>query len=261
MIACQSISLSPDDIHLWLASDQIDPEKAKSYRLLLNLDERQQEQRFHFEKDRNRYLVTRALVRAVLSKYQAVDPRAWVFSRNAYGRPEIDFRSMGAVDLCFNVSHTAGLIVLGVTRGRALGVDVENTTARGNPLDVAEHVFAATELAALARLSPEHRLDRFFQYWTFKESYIKARGMGISIPLQKFSFQLERDGFVDLEIAPELCDDAKRWQFWQMRPASEHMLAICAERTGKSSPAILVRHAISLESEQVVPVRFCRTSP
>ena len=260
MIICRPIGLPRDEIHLWLTFDHIDRERAFGYRLLLNSDERRQEQRFHFEKDRNRYLITRALVRAVLSRYQSIDPRAWVFSTNSYGRPEIDAEGKGAADLCFNVSHTAGFIVLGVTRGRALGVDVENISARDNPLDVAGQVFAAAELAELGRLPRERQLDRFFQYWTLKESYIKARGMGVSIPLQKFSFRLERDGLVDLEIAPELGDDPKRWEFWQMRPAHEHVLAVCAQRTQELSPAILVRHATSLESEQVVPVRFHRVS-
>jgi 4'-phosphopantetheinyl transferase len=261
MIVSRLIGLPPDEIHLWLASDHVDRERAIEYRLLLNSDERRQEQRFHFEKDRNRYLVTRALVRTVLSRYQSIDPNAWVFSTNAFGRPEIDAESEGAADLCFNISHTAGLVVVGIARGRALGVDVENIFVRDNPLEVAGQVFAAAELAELGRLPRERRLDRFFQYWTFKESYIKARGMGVSIPLQKFSFRLERDGLVDLEIAPELGDDPKRWQFWQMRPAHEHVLAVCAERTRDTSPAIVVRHATSLDSEQLVPLGFHRVSP
>lgn len=254
------IGLSLDEIHLWLATDEIGGEQAIGYRKLLNADERQREQRFHFEKDRCRFLITRALVRTVLSRYEAVDPRDWVFIANAYGRPEIDVLRMGAADLCFNISHTAGLIVLGVTRGRALGVDVENLCARMNPIDLAKHVFSATEIATLGRLPAEQQLDRFFEYWTFKESYIKARGMGVSIPLDKFSIQLEQDGLVDLEIAPELRDDPRRWQFWQIRPGRTYVLALCAERVQNLSSAISMKKMVSMDREEIVPIQFSRIS-
>jgi 4'-phosphopantetheinyl transferase len=254
------IGLSQDEIHLWLATDEIGGERAIGYRQLLSADERQREQRFHFEKDRDRFLITRALVRTVLSRYEAVDPGDWAFTTNAYGCPEIDVARVGVADLSFNVSHTAGLIVLGVTRGRALGVDVENLSTRMTPIDTAKQVFSATERAALARLPVERQLERFFEYWTFKESYIKARKMGVSIPLDKFSIQLEQDGLIDLEIAPELHDDPRRWQFWQIRPDRTYVLALCAERVRSQSFAISLRQMVLPDREDVVPVQFSRVS-
>jgi 4'-phosphopantetheinyl transferase len=172
------IALSRAEIHLWLTGEQLDLEKVVRCRCLLSFEEKQREVRFHFEKDRTRYLVTRALVRSVLSRYEVVDPADWVFLSNAYGRPEIDVSMAQGRDLCFSVSHTAGLIVLGVTRGRALGVDVENLRSLEGLVDIAKQVFATTELAELADLPAERQLDRFFQYWTLKEAYIKARGTG-----------------------------------------------------------------------------------
>ena len=254
------ISLSQDEIHVWLASDEIDGKQAISYRELLSLEERRREQRFHFKADRDRFLTTRTLVRTVLSRYESVDPKDWAFTTNAYGRPEIDISNTGTADLCFNVSHTAGLIVLGVTRGRALGVDVENVRARVSPLDVVKQVFSTKELAALECLPKEQQPDRFFQYWTFKESYIKARGMGVSIPLDGFSIQLGQDGLVDLKIAPELRDDPARWQFWQMWPGRAFVLAICAERVPGRVSTVSLRTMLSMERDEVVPIRFTRVS-
>ncbi|MFQ3458964.1 4'-phosphopantetheinyl transferase superfamily protein [Bradyrhizobium sp. UFLA01-814] len=259
MIGSSLIGLSRDEIHLWLASDQIDPAKAATYRLLLSLDERQQERRFRFDRDRARYLQTRALVRTVLSRYEPIDPKDWAFSVNPYGRPEIDETKTEVAGLCFNVSHTAGLIALAVARSRGIGIDVENIFVRESPLDVARQVFTAAELAECGRLPPEQQLDRFFQHWTFKESYIKARGMGVSLPLRKVDVRLERDGLVELQIAPDLSDDPARWQFWQLRPAQEYLLAICAEKVGQRSPDILVKRT-TLGSEQDVTVQFDRVS-
>lgn len=256
------IELTPGEIHLWLAYyDQINDERLHaSYRAFLNPQELQQEPRFYFAKDRRRYLVTRALVRTVLSRYAPLSPEAWAFSTNAYGRPEIANAEVRDLQLSFNISHTHSLIVLGVTKQRALGVDVENVRTRTVSIDIADRFFAPDEVAALATVPPDQQQDRFFEYWTFKESYIKARGMGLSLPLDKFSFQYPHARGVNIAIHPELADDAARWEFWQFRPTAEYLVAICAERVGTRSPRLVVNQLVpSMEEELLAPV-FLRTS-
>ena len=256
------IPLAPDEIHLWLAFyDQIDDEHLHAaYRSLLNAAEREQEPRFYFARDRRRYLITRALVRTVLSRYTPVDPAEWMFSTNAYGRPEIANPEAAEAGLSFNISHTHSLIVLGVTRGRALGVDVENFRAREVSLDIADHYFAPQEVTALSAVPAHEQQYRFFEYWTFKESYIKARGMGLSLPLDKFSFHYRDDRAVDIAIHPELADDAARWQFWQFRPSPDYLVAICAERNGGPSPRLVVRQAVPMLNETPIRPQFLRVS-
>ena len=150
------IPLVPAEIHLWLTFyDQITEERLHSaYRELLSPEEQEQELRFYFDTDRRRYLITRALARSVLSRYAPIHPKEWVFSANAYGRPEIVNAQAREVGLSFNISHTRSLIVLGVTRGRALGVDVENFLAREAPIYIADHFFAPLEVEALAATPP-----------------------------------------------------------------------------------------------------------
>jgi 4'-phosphopantetheinyl transferase len=256
------IPLTPGEIHLWLAFyDEITDERLHSaYRELLDRAQKEQESRFYFARDRRRYLITRALVRTVLSCYAPVHPKEWVFSANAYGRPEIVNAQARDAGLSFNISHTHSLIVLGVTRCRALGVDVENFRAREVSIDIADRFFAPQEVAALATTSPQQRQYRFFEYWTFKEAYIKARGMGLSLPLDKFSFHYPNDQAVEIAIDPELADDPVRWQFWQFRPRSEYLVAICAERVGTESPSLTIRQTIPLLSEKSFDPEFLRVS-
>src|SRR5438094_1123446 len=111
------IPLTPAEIHVWLAFyDEIADERLHAaYRELLDAAEKEQEPRFHFARDRRRYLVTRALVRTVLSRYVSIHPRDWVFAANAYGRPDIVNAQARDACLTFNISHTHSLIVLGVT--------------------------------------------------------------------------------------------------------------------------------------------------
>jgi 4'-phosphopantetheinyl transferase len=79
--------------------------------LLLSQEEQRQQLRFHFERDRHRYLVTRAMQRTVLSKYVGIAPRDWRFTSNDYGRPSIAAEHAAARGLEFNLSHTDGLVV------------------------------------------------------------------------------------------------------------------------------------------------------
>lgn len=245
------IPLTPADIHVWLVfyGGITDASLHSAYRELLDPAEQQQEGRFYFARDRLRYLVTRALVRTTLSRYVDIAPREWIFSTNAYGRPEIANAAAKDACLSFNLSHTHSLIVLAVSRDRALGVDVENVIARDVSIDVADRFFAPREVEALTAVPAGEQQYRFFEYWTFKEAYIKARGMGLSLPLDKFSFHYPDDRAVEIAINPELADEAARWQFWQLRPAPEYLVALCAERVGATPPSLTIRQAVPMRSE------------
>jgi 4'-phosphopantetheinyl transferase len=147
-----------------------------------------------------------------------------------------------------------------VARGRAVGVDVENIAARAVSLDVANHFFSASEVAELSGVPPFLQQDRFFEYWTFKESYIKARGMGLSIPLDRFSFGFHHHDAVSIRIDPDLDDQAERWGFWQCRPTSDYVMAICAERGSDEAPTISMRKFTAFGNEMPVIAPFLRRS-
>ncbi|MGH8258906.1 MAG: 4'-phosphopantetheinyl transferase family protein [Steroidobacteraceae bacterium] len=258
----EPLALAADEIHLWLAfyDDITDARLHARYRALLSDAERSQEPKFYFERDRKRYLVTRALVRTVLSRYAPIAPQEWIFSTNAYGRPQVaNVEAQGAY-LSFNVSHTYGLIALAVASEIELGVDVENLRARAAMIDVAERFFSREEAAALAAVPQASQHDRFFEYWTLKESYIKARGMGLSIPLEKFTFRYPREGRIELATHPELGDDPAHWRFWQFRPSPEYVLALCAARGNATAPAVLVRKVVPEAIEEPMMPDISRTS-
>lgn len=256
----------PHDIDIWLTFyDQIvDDLVLARLRLLLSHEERRQEAGFYFADDRKRYLVTRAMVRELLSRYASTGPEHWVFSKNAYGKPIIADVILDADDqardLSFNISHTRGLIALAVTRARDLGIDVENVASRRVSLDVANKFFSATEVAELARVAPDEQQDRFFEYWTFKEAYIKARGMGLSLPLDGFGFQFPHRDSVRITIDSDLNDRADRWSFWQCRPSPDYLMAICADCSIGASPAISLRKFIPPDGETCLDVSFLRSS-
>lgn len=249
-------------IDVWLAyyNEISDARLHEEYRALLTDEERGKEFRFYFADDQRRYLVTRAMVRTVLSRYLHVQPTDWRFANNRYGRPEISNLSRDECGLHFNISHTKGLIALGVTHRRELGVDVENLRTREVSLDIADRFFAKPEVDELATVPKDRQQDRFFEYWTFKESYIKARGMGLSIPLGQFSFHYPHERAVHIAIDPELGDDANRWSFWQYRPTDEYLMAVCAERREGGAPSVTLRKVVPMVGEEVVAPELLKTS-
>jgi 4'-phosphopantetheinyl transferase len=243
--AAPLIRLAPGSVHLWLAScDRYSEAELDTLcRPVLHPQELEEAQGLHFPADRHQFRLTRFLVRTLISNYWPVAPQDWLFATNEYGRPEIDHPHARASGLSFNLSHTRNLVALVITVGAAAGVDVEDITARQVSLDIARRYFASDEVAALRALSPDQQQYRFFEYWTLKEAYIKARGMGLSLPLDKFSFHFPAASEVALSICDELADDPARWRLWQLRPTPQHLLAICAQRLPQQPTSLTVRWA------------------
>lgn len=212
------------------------------YLPLLAPDERERMARLVFERDRHRFLLTRALVRTMLSRYAPVPPADWQFIANVHGRPEILDRPAGVPDLRFNISHTDGLIACAVTIGREVGVDVEHVNRRLTQ-DVAARFFAPSEVAHLQSLPEDEQERVFFDYWTLKEAYIKARGFGLALPLGDFAFHLPPDGVPAISFEPSLPDDPATWQFLQDWPTPTHRLGLAIRRTGDDLP-VRMRHVV-----------------
>ena len=212
-----------------------DSTREDAYRALLSSEETERMARLIFERDRRRFLLTRALVRTMLSRYASVAPADWVFIANVHGRPEIFDRPRGVPDLRFNISHTEGLIACAVTIGREVGVDVEHI-GRRLTYDVAGRFFAPKEVTDLKSLPADEQPKVFFDYWTLKEAYIKARGFGLALPLGDFAFTLSPRSSPQIAFEPALDDDPSTWQFYQDWPTPQHRLGLAVRRDGADLP-------------------------
>jgi 4'-phosphopantetheinyl transferase len=250
------------EVHLWLAFEEriTDASLVQQYRRLLTDDERAQEQRFHFQKDAHRYLVTRALVRTTLSRYCGVDPTHWRFVASEFGRPQVANHAPEGPSLVFNLSHTEGLVICAIASGGSLGVDTEECERNRAPVEIAATCFARTEVNALRSLLASAQQRRFFDYWTLKESYIKARSKGLSLPLDKFSFDLSVPDRVRLFVHDDLEDSADRWRFWLLNASSEHLVAVCHERQLSAPGSLTVRNVVPLLDDVMHNCRVLRRS-
>lgn len=218
--------IAPGETHLHIVDDADIPEPALGkYQAVMSADERQRCDRFHFERDRRQFTVTRGLLRFTLTRYwRAIEPENWRFARNAHGRPAIE-NDIGC-RLDFNLSHTTGRAVLVVSRLPAVGVDMEWCGRSLDAADLAKRFFAADETAALP--SDAAALERqFFELWTLKEAYVKALGKGLSIPLDSFSIGFPGETGLSLRVE-DPAQEHIGWRLWSLDAGQGHALAVAA---------------------------------
>jgi 4'-phosphopantetheinyl transferase len=219
-------SLTDNAVHVWyiLAPRKATSALAARHLNLLSPDERTRHDRFLQEKDRCQFLLGKVLVRTVLSYYLGGDPHAWVFTTNRFGKPIL---ANSPEPMQFNLSHTEGLVACALARNFEVGIDVESIERSAN-MDIARRFFAPAEVAFLENTPEERRQAVFFQFWTLKEAYIKARGQGLSMPLEQFAFRLEEPPRVTFE--PAMRDDPEAWRFLMPSvPSDTHQVAVAVQ--------------------------------
>jgi 4'-phosphopantetheinyl transferase len=210
--------------------------RLRAYESSLPAHERQRATRFAQDADRARFIIGRTLARTMLSRHADVPPNQWPIEIDERGRPELRRVPVGVPDLRFNLSHTPGLIACALTLGREVGVDVEYIGRHLMHDNIPERFFSSEEVAALRALPASEQATVFFDYWTLKESYIKARGLGLALPLGQFTFRRHVDTAPSIEFAPELDDDPASWQFAQFWPTADHRMAVAVRRRGPDLP-------------------------
>jgi 4'-phosphopantetheinyl transferase len=222
------LALSNDDIHVWRTSLDLSESCVQRLRRTLSEDELNRAARFYFERDRIHFIVARGVLRDILSRYLGLAPGHLRFSYTSYGKPAL-VASHGGDTLNFNLSHSHGYALYAVTRGREIGVDIEYIRPDFATEEIAERFFSARETAALRALPGEVRHEAFFLCWTRKEAYIKARGEGLSHPLDQFDVSLipgESARLLGTRGDPQ---ELFRWSLQELFPGPGYAAALAAE--------------------------------
>lgn len=207
------LRLSRDEVHVWRAEINQPDAILQSLHQLLAPEERQRAEKFRFKKDRDQFIVSRGALRTIVGRYLKRDPVALLFDYNQYGKPVLAGIHADA-GLCFNLSHSHGLTLLAVTYNRQLGIDLEYMREDLVWEEIADQFFTQREAAMLRALPVCRQVAGFFNCWTRKEAYIKAKGEGLSIPLSRF----------DVSLAPgepavflRFSHDPQEVSFWSLR--------------------------------------------
>jgi 4'-phosphopantetheinyl transferase len=224
-----NINISEGEVHVWYAApslhfSDIDPVA------ILSEDECARMARFRFDADQKNFLFCRSMLRMLLSSYVGASPAELSFAYSKYGKPSL---TEPPGDLRFNLSHTSGLVLLAVCRGKNIGVDIERVRKDLNVKEISGRFFSAAEHGALLRMPEKLSHQAFFGCWTRKEAFVKARGEGLSCPLESF----------DVSVAPEVEDvtlitrpdvhEAGKWHLQSLNFFPEYAAALAIERPHK----------------------------
>jgi 4'-phosphopantetheinyl transferase len=222
----RSYVLPLDEVHVWRTTLDLAASDIARLRQMLSVDERERADRFHFDADRRRSVIGRGYLRLLLGRILNLPPSELQFEYDEFGKPGLMPRLEPSLE--FNVSHSGDLILIAIAIGRAVGVDVEKIRTDLDPVYVAAHFFSTSECKILASLGGDDQYDAFFACWTRKEAYLKARGIGLSLPLDQFDVS-----FLPIE-APRLLAtrpdpaEAGRWKLQALEVASDHAAALAA---------------------------------
>lgn len=190
---------------------------------VLAAEERKRAAGFYWRRDQARFKVGRGLLRVILARYLEVAPTGLRFAVNEHGKP---FLVGDGAALSFNLSHSAGLALIAVSRERAIGVDVERVREDVDHRRLARRFFSPAEVAQMDRLPDEARVAAFFRCWALKEAYIKGQGVGISLGLHSFDVTVAPDEPAGLLATRPDDAEASRWRLLALQPAPGYAGAI-----------------------------------
>jgi 4'-phosphopantetheinyl transferase len=222
--------LADDEVHVWRAALDVSDSYLAALQPTLAPDEVQRAERFHFQRDRQHFIAGRALLRLILGRYLRMAPKQIPLAYTAYGKPFLASPADQG-QYSFNLSHSAGIALYAVTRARAVGVDIERIRSDLDHQQIAARFFSPAEQAQLLALPAPLRSPAFFRCWTRKESYIKAHGQGLSLPLDQFTVSLTPHEPARL-VHSSAAGEALRWSLRELFPDPGYAAALTVEGQG-----------------------------
>jgi 4'-phosphopantetheinyl transferase len=219
-----SLNLESQHVDIWRLSLDLPTDAVKSIESTLSADESARAARFHFEVDKNRFIVAHGVLRKILGRYLHRDPAELTFSVNQYGKPALVNSTLE-----FNLSHSGDFALIAVTQGRKIGVDVERIRQGISSHVIAQQYFSKAEVAELQSLPIEQRESAFFTCWTRKEAYIKAQGLGLALPLESFDVSLSPNEPAVLRATRPDPQESARWMLRSLDVDLNYAGAIAVE--------------------------------
>ena len=206
--------LARGEVHVWCVALDVAPATAADLYRTLSGEERDRAARPRFPIDRRRFIVARGALRDILGRYLGMHPGRVSFAYNAFGKPELGLTS--GKRLKFNLSHSAGCALVAITADADVGVDLEYIRPELDHSEIARCFFSAAEVDQLNRVPSHAQSHAFFESWTKREAYVKARGEG-----------LDQGG-----ASGDAASDS-RWSVYSIQPAPGYIGALVVEGNGR----------------------------
>ena len=218
-----------NQVDVWRIKLDLSPVAVKQLESTFSVDESQRAGRFRFPIDRKRYIVAHGCLRDILARYLQCKPKELSFSINKYGKPVIDGQKRE-----FNLSHSGNYVLIAVAQEHKVGIDVEKIRSNMEIENMASRFFSPIEASELMALPPEQRDLAFFNCWTRKEAYIKAQGLGLSLPLDSFDVSLSPGEPAILRATRPDAEEASRWTLFSLDVDPRYAATLAVEGQDKN---------------------------
>jgi 4'-phosphopantetheinyl transferase len=216
-------ALGDDEVHVWRVSLDPPGSMVRDFRVHLSVQENARAEKFKFHNDREKYIVTHGVLRVILSLYADVAPEELKFAENRYGKPELVHPTRS--NLTFNLSHSHEMALIGITRGRQIGVDIEYVKNNFEWKEIIERFFSPREVQMINALPKDLQHRAFFTCWTRKEAYVKATGKGLSLSLSEFDVS-PVPGAATLLLSHK---EASEWSMKEVDVAESYVATVAVE--------------------------------
>lgn len=227
------IHINDDEVHIWRVPLTFSGWAGGKLGDLLSAEETKRAECFRFHKDRIRYIVSHSALRSILGAYLNMNGRRLIFSCNKYGKPFLSENSE-TLPIQFNFSHAGDYALVAITLERAIGVDIEYIQGDVEIADISRF-FSDPEKELMEGLGSVERPLAFFNCWTRKEAYIKARGQGLTYPLNRFEVSLRPGDPAKLIRVDKEPDEVFRWRMEDIYVAPDYSATLVVESGGCST--------------------------
>lgn len=222
----ESIVLNPGEVHIWRSPLQGQPGADSGFWSSLSEDEKNRANRFHFRQHRLEYIDGRGKLRHLLGQYLQIAPQDIVFD---YGKQQKPF--IRGSKLQFNISHSHGLALFAFGLEMEIGVDLEKMSTEIDILELCQQFFAPKEAQTILALSGLSQIEAFYTCWTRKEAFIKAKGQGLSLPLDQFEVSILPEVPARLLATQWDSREADQWFLYPLAPEKHFLGALAVNRS------------------------------
>jgi 4'-phosphopantetheinyl transferase len=231
LIPPADLDLQPHQVDIWRAFLAFSDDSLDLLEMTLSVDENQRAARFHFQEDKDRFIAAHGCLRDILMQYLHCEPGQLSFSAGPYGKPCLSKNSFDP-GLEFNLTHSGNYALVAVTWQRKVGVDLECIRQGISTERIAGHYFSQREVSELMALPSKQREVAFFKCWTRKEAYMKAIGLGLSLPLDSFDVSLNPAEPAILRATRPDPQEVARWSLLSLEVDSGFASAVAVEGQG-----------------------------
>lgn len=217
----KKLELSANNIHIWSKNLKSFPSEIEKISTILSSEEIERANKFHFERDRNRFIIARGTLRKILSRYLNIEPKKLQFTYSERGKPYLTNTS-----ILFNLSHSQDLALYGITKINLIGIDLEYIRPINDAKSLAKRFFSPQEYNLINQLPPEKQQETFFKLWTCKEAYLKATGDGLAGGLEKVEISLNSEKPIEFLSINGDIKAASNWYLYQFIPQVNYIAAV-----------------------------------